>query len=195
MHSFSTNSNRVKTYSAIAVLSVLVAMAVNWLTGFLNISNSWLISAPTLGAVYTGLYFLVDKVAWRWPVLRMVGLIDDIPISGKYEGEVYSDYDKKKHPVKVDIDQTWTKILVRFEATKDKTSESCSISASCENVGNGNVRLNYTFRNKPNPGIADDDMKMHEGTTDLLIKKNGKANGRYFNDRPRAGTILLKRKS
>lgn len=191
MHSFSTNSNRVKVYSVIAVISVLIAMAINWLTGFLNISNSWLISAPTLGAVYTGLYFLVDKVAWRWPVLRMVGLIDDIPISGKYEGEVYSVYDKKKHPVKIDIDQTWTRILITAEAN---TSTSRSISASCENVGTGDTCLNYTFRNKPKPGIADDDMKMHEGTTELLIKKNGEAKGQYFNDRPRAGTIALKRK-
>ncbi len=195
MHAFATNTSRVKAYGTIAIISVIVAIFVNWIAVLFEFPNNWLISAPTLGATYALLYWFIDNYAWRWPILRVLGLIDVIPVDGKYTGKTISNYKKQKSQVEVVISQTWSRILVQFDVTHIKTSISCSISANYENLGNGDSKLNYTYKNNPNPGIADNDMNPHEGTVELLIKKDGLATGRYFNSRERAGTISLKRKS
>jgi hypothetical protein len=55
------------------------------------------------------------------------------------------------------------------------------------------ARLAYCYRNKTNPGVADDDMGDHEGAADLTINAEGDDNGRYYNSRRRAGSIDARR--
>jgi hypothetical protein len=44
-----------------------------------------------------------------------------------------------------------------------------------------------------NPALADADMGDHDGAAELRISPDGKMVGRYFNSRPRAGTIEAER--
>lgn len=193
MHSYSTNTSRLTAYGSMAAVSVVIAIAIAKLISRYNLSPAWLVSPPALGGVYGIIYTMVDKTWWKWKLLRILGLIKERPIDGVYEGRVISDYNHKELPVRVEISQTWTKILVRLEVLEPELSTSCSITANVEDMGNGCVRLTYTYRNDPNHGIADDDMQGHEGTSELIVKPNGSAKGRYFNSRGRKGVIDLNR--
>ncbi|HVS58612.1 MAG TPA: hypothetical protein VHD60_02610 [Candidatus Saccharimonadales bacterium] len=193
MHSYSTNTSRLGTYSVIAAISVAIAVLIAKLTSHYNLGPTWLVSPPALGGVYGIVYATVDKILWKWTPLRMFGLINEMRVYGVYEGIVISDYNHKELPVRIEINQTWTKILVQLEVLEPELSASCSITTSVEGMGNRCARLTYTYRNTPNHGIADDDMQGHEGTGELIIKPNGTARGRYFNSRGRKGTLRLNR--
>lgn len=193
MHAFSSNLSRTSAYSIIALASVIIAVCINIALQKVHAPNNWLISAPTLAAVYIALYQFVDKVAWRWNILRMTAVIKDTAIDGTYEGKIVAEYNGKSYPVRLIVSQSWTKLLIQFDVLGQNPSSSCSISAYCEDLCNGDVKLNYTYRNTPNPGIAEQDMTMHEGNAEILIKGNGTARGTYFNSRPRKGSIVLKK--
>ena len=72
--------------------------------------------------------------------------------------------------------------------SSSRTSTSISYMANVSDEG-ASTRLGYCYRNKANPGVADDDMGDHEGATDVSITSDGNLSGRYFNSRPRAGSI------
>jgi len=186
----------VKQYSLIAVASVFASISISWLAIELDLPNGWIVGMPTLAAVYTFLYWLVDRHVWRSRALRRIGVFSDFPIDGQYRGEIISSFNGTTHPVMVTIDQTWTKILIQLEVTGARTSSSYSISANCVDVNdNGDVKLEYKYRNNPNPGVADEDMAMHDGSVELTIRCNGRASGTYFNSRERTGTIMLERQT
>lgn len=75
------------------------------------------------------------------------------------------------------------------------TSSSTSVSALGGLVGDRDgARLTYIYRNRVNPGLADADMGDHDGAAELRVDPNGSVEGRYFNSRPRAGTLSLRRR-
>ena len=194
MHVYSDCENRASALGTIALLAVIVAIAANALIDGFGILPAWLVSAPTVAGAFGLLYKAADKIGWRWSLLRRIGLIETPVVEGTYEGHLVSSHQNTSVPVRIRIDQTWTRISVRFEVIEPASSTSYSVSAELRRVGHDDARLTYTYRNQPQPGVAEDDMKGHDGTAEVTIgHATGRVSGRYYNFRGRQGTLTLAR--
>ena len=194
MHAFATNQPRTNGYAAIAVAAVILSILASWIVHTAGWEATWLVSAPTVAGSFGLLLRLFDRYGWRWPLLRSLGVADTPDIEGTYGGELVSTYDGTTIPVRVEIDQTWTAVAVRFEVLGVTTSTSQSLTAALDQAGRTAVRLVYTYRNAITPGVADEDMNDHDGTAELRIDTStGQVHGRYYNFRGRQGTLTLTR--
>jgi hypothetical protein len=198
VHPYSTDESRVPVYSGLAVLSVVLSWAVAAATSSLSWPE-WLISAPSLAAMYAVLYRLFDAYAWKWPLLHALGSVKVMNIAGNYDGKLVSTFhDADGKPIErhltLRITQSWTRIAIEMTITSGSSS-SMSVSALGSVMHDGSATcLTYIYRNKVNPAIADSDMGDHDGTAELRIYADGHVTGRYFNSRPRAGTIEARRR-
>jgi hypothetical protein len=175
-------------------LAVLVAIGTNAIFDAVGLGPAWLISSPAVAAAFGILYGLLDRFAWRWAILRRLGLIETPDASGCYEGSLCSSYNGTTLPVELVIEQTWTRIVVRFRVVSPATSESTSLSASIVSVGHDVARITYAYRNTVRAGFADVDMNDHDGTAELTIDKSSEiVSGRYYNYRGRQGSLDLRR--
>lgn len=195
MHVYSSCGSRTSALGVTALLAVLLAIAANALTTKFGIGPAWLVSAPTVAAAYGLLYRGLDRLAWRWSVLHRLGLIETPIVEGVYEGQVVSSYRQATLPVRLRIDQTWTRIAIRFEVLRPTASStSYSVAANLDRAGHDDARLTYTYRNQAQPGVAEVDMYDHDGTVEVTVDRTrGSITGRYFNFRGRQGTITLSR--
>jgi len=197
MHSYSTSRSRVAIYGAIAVPAVILAWLIVTITSSLDWPQ-WLVSAPSVVATYGAVYALVDRVLWKHPLFQKTGLSDVVDISGIYEGKLTSTYtDQEGRPVVREvvftIIQTWTHISIAMTVEGGSSSSvSDSAIASVTKAGDG-TRLAYIYQNRVNPGLADPDMGDHAGAADITVREHGDLTGRYYNSRPRAGTIEASR--
>lgn len=193
MHSYSTDESRVSVYSLLAVVAVVLAWVIVAATSRLSWPE-WLVSAPSMAATFALVYRLFDRVGWRWAIMRQLGLVEVRDISGTYRGRLVSTFkDSQGQPVERDVTihvgQTWTKLAVEMTVSSG-TSSSMSTSALGSVTHDGVAScLTYVYKNRVNPGLADADMGDHDGAADLRIYADGRLAGRYFNGRPRAGTI------
>lgn len=197
MHAYSTNESRVAIYGVIAVTAVILAWLVMSATEGLDWPQ-WLVSAPSLAATFTFSYGLFDRVLWKLPLLQRLHLVDVADISGTYEGNLISTYtDTNSQPVKRDItlciSQTWTKIDVEMTVKSGASSSRSNSAVASVSPRANSTHLVYVYRNSVNPGLADADMGDHDGAAELVITSSGGLSGRYFNVRPRAGTIQAQR--
>lgn len=196
MHPYSTSESRVKTYAVLAVASVIIAWAIVAATSMLSWPQ-WLVGAPSVTGVFPLLYRLTDRHMWRWRVFRALGLSTTPDLSGRYEGQLQSTYQDQSgkgvvRSLEVEISQTWTRILVRTAVgTGERTSRSRSVVA-CVGEAEPTPTLIYHYRNQVNPAVADEDMGDHDGAAEVEIA-GGRLEGRYFNSRPRAGSLTAER--
>lgn len=194
MHVYSSSENRTSALGTIALIAVLIAIAANAAFDALEVGPSWMVSAPAVAAAFGLVYRFVDTVAWRWPLLHRLGVIQTPVLEGTYNGQLVSSYQQTTRPVRVCIDQTWTKIAIRFDVLPPTSSTSYSIAAALAIEGHQHTRLTYSYRNQTRPGVADVDMNDHDGTAEVVIDgRTGELNGRYFNFRGRQGTLTLSR--
>jgi len=197
MHTYATDESRVRTYGVIAVVAVVLAwIIIKALSAFSW--PEWLVSAPAVGGTYGIVYALFDRVLWRIKFIRTIGLSTTADVSGTYSGELRSTYrgedgERVSHPVEIVVQQTWTKICVSMSVgSSARTSSSVSYMAAVSSEG-ASSRLGYCYRNKANPGVADEDMGDHEGAAEMTISGEGVTHGRYYNSRKRAGSIDAQR--
>ncbi|WP_432457577.1 hypothetical protein [Cellulomonas iranensis] len=178
-----------------AALATLLAIAMAWVfETWLSSVPSWIVSGPTVAGAFGACYWLMEAHAWRWPIVRKLGLVDTPDIEGVYIGKLVSSYNSTDLPIRVCIDQTWTRIAVRFEVVEPESSVSHSITAGLSLAGHTHARLTYTYRNQTRPGVAEGDMKDHDGTAELLFDlSRDSARGRYYNLRGRQGSLTLTR--
>lgn len=163
----------------------------------LSVFDPWISSGPSFGIIYTIIFAIYNKFAWKWQVLKLIGMPVVANLSGTYQGKLLSSYkDENGSPTEVsltlEIEQTWTRIVVYLQTGTD-TSESYSFMASLFEVDDKSKRLTYSYTNKPFNAIADPDMQPHDGTASLVFKQDGSVKGTYYNARTRTGTIVLKR--
>lgn len=191
MHAYSGGGSKTSALGAIAVLAVLLAMAANWLFALQGVIPPWLLSAPTVAGFYGLLYFGLERHAWKWPAVRALGIVDTPVIEGRYEGSLVTTYNGSTRPIRLEIDQTWTRIAVRFTVMEPASSTSYSVSASLDRAGHDKSRLTYSYNNRTRPGVADNDMADHDGTAELTFEGDGTASGRYYNFRGNRGTLTV----
>jgi len=72
-----------------------------------------------------------------------------------YEGRLKSSYLDIERDVRITVEQTWTRILIRFQVTAPESSSLVSMSARLNVEGRKDARLTYTYRNATTPGVAD----------------------------------------
>lgn len=194
MHPYSSDDAKPRTLSLIAVVSVIVSYLVSLALSPLSWPE-WLVSAPSLAGAYALLYSWFDRTLWTTKLSRRLELSTIADVSGRYTGTLVSEYPPGA-TTQIDVDvvivQRWTRIHVAMEQPNTGTSRSSSFMASVSSEGLG-TRLTYSYRNQAQPGVADEDMYDHDGTADLMIDATGAARGRYFNGRPRKGSIRLQR--
>lgn len=192
MHAYTTDDSRTAALGSLAVLTVVLAIAANWASTYIHLGPPWLIAPPTVAAAFGLLHQTVDRFAWRWSAIRRLGFIDVPDIEGEYIGELVSSYEQTRLPVRLCIDQSWTRIAIRFDVMQPKSSTSYSMTAALGCSGHDQARLTYTYRNQTRPGVADVDMNDHDGTAEVTIDRaTGQVAGRYFNFRGRQGTLTL----
>lgn len=198
MHPYSTDESRVSIYGGLAVVAVVLAWII--VAGTSRFSwPQWLVSAPSLAATFAATYAVFDRVLWKLPLLRRLAIVGVVDIRGTYDGRLVSTFkDSTGAPIERDVSlrvaQTWTHICVEMTVVSG-TSSSVSTSALGSVTRDGQAtRLSYIYRNRVNPGLADADMGDHDGAADLRIELDGAMSGRYFNSRPRAGSIQATRR-
>ena len=190
MHQYSgEDPRRTAALGTLAVLAVLFAIFINWLASQQSTIPSWLWSAPAVASSFGLLLLALEEWAWRWPVVQRLGLVRTPVIRGKYEGLLTSAFGTR--PVSLHVDQTWSRIAIRFQVFDPESSTSYSMTAGLAITGEDQARLTYTYRNQTRPGIADLDMNDHDGTAELEFHSDGQVTGRYYNFRGRQGTLTL----
>ena len=195
MHLYSSADNRLRAYATIVTPAVVVAILLNALSDRYNFAPPWLVSAPTVAAAYATLFELVDRRAWRWRWVRLLADIDTPNIAGTYEGELWSNYSGGKQlPTSIEIEQTWTRLIVHFKVLGVETSTSVSVTGALSSRGSHKASLDYGYRNTVRQGVADPDMGSHDGTAQVTIDtESGTLDGTYYNFRGRNGRLTMQR--
>lgn len=198
MHPYSTYDSKVRVQSLLTVCSVATAWLISIAASTIEWPQ-WLVGAPSVVGVYALLYGVFDRWLWRTPIAQRTQLVPVPDLSGVYEGRLTStfkdaDGENVVRDIELMIQQTWTRMSVEMNVISGSSS-SRSISAIGSISKDGtSARLIYLYQNKVNPGLADEDMRDHEGVADLRIRPDGSLEGTYFNARTRKGTIQASRK-
>ncbi len=195
MHSYSTSSSRLKIYAALAIPAVVSAWLIAVATSTLNWPQ-WLVTAPSVTVTYAAFYALFDRLLWKHPLARSLGLSDVSDVSGDYAGDLVSTFEDENNQrvtrdVKITIVQTWTGISISMAVTGERGTSTSGSSAASLTLNGSSVVLDYMYQNRVRPGVADSDMNDHSGAAQVVVA-NGSLTGRYFNSRPRAGSIDAK---
>jgi len=192
MHPYATDSHeRTNVIMGLAILSVALAWLLNRLLEMLQIVPSWWINAPSALGFFGLLYKLFDKHLWSWSLLRKIGIVRVPDLSGQWEVEGKTSFDKSSFTGYALIKQTWTTISIIFETD---LSISKSLTASLLVEQPEGVTLSYEYRNDPKPN-ASPTMHSHRGTTVLRLKDASIMEGEYYTgrDRQNYGSLELRR--
>jgi hypothetical protein len=198
-HSYSTDS---KEHKYIPLFLAASAIAAAFLTAHImkryQIELPWWASPPVdTMALYGAFYLLFDRIFWKWNWVHSCCITRIPDLSGKWHGQVkpvkmeHSSSDlPTASDITVDIQQTWTEILITAEA---EFSNSHSLSGHLI-ISDGTI-LTYEYINEP-VAHAPSTMHMHRGTARLILTDKGLAlSGDYYSgrDRQNVGTIHLTR--
>ena len=192
MHDYTIDANERRTIIiGLSLLGIFAAYAFSWLTHHISVSVPWWLDAPAAFGFASIFYGIFDRAAWRLPLFQKIGLVTIPDLGGTWQGQLKSSFSEIEHPFLVEIEQTWTKILVKAETAG---SRSLSLTA-CIGKDGGQSELAYTYRNEPKAHSAET-MNIHYGTTVLrLHKSTGELIGEYYTGRGRQtfGSMRLKR--
>lgn len=199
MHSYSIDTEARKiVYVTIGVISFAVpgvgAHLVDHIRSFVaSIPAGWPLS---FGTTFGLLFFLYDKLAWRWRYFRWLHGIPDL--NGTWSAQGVSSFKTDEHgspahefSMEVVIRQTFSRLEV-FTETEGSTSRSTMASICLQHA---NTLFRYAFENIPK-SVADPSMQRHPGLMDLRLTPEGDLIGDYFSGkhRLRFGELRLKRK-
>jgi hypothetical protein len=195
VHPYSTDSSERETLPLyLAGAAIASALALGWILAILKwLPPAW-IDAPSTIAFY-GLYYQLFRVwIWKWPLLRVFGIVKIPNLSGEWDGYVITTYDELhgKHSVHVSIQQSWTDMRVIL-----KTPYSQSTSLIGAILTRDLVMLSYEYLNEPLPGAVGT-MHAHRGSARLTLSDNGTAlDGDYYTGRDRTnyGSLSLKKQA
>ncbi|MGY8663524.1 hypothetical protein Q3C01_14300 [Bradyrhizobium sp. UFLA05-109] len=152
-----------------------------------------ILSLVSASVVFTVLYWVLNRFAWRWPMLSMALKVPDLAGDWSCVGQTINPDGTQGYQwsATVTIYQSWDKIRVRLK-TQQSGSESIAAALICDDPEG--CRLLYNYRNDPK--IGEVELKSHLGSCMFLFSKDLKsADGEYFNGHGRFtfGTIKLLR--
>lgn len=142
-----------------------------------------LLSLVGAGTVFSVLYWVLNKWAWKWPGVGMLLKVPDVSGTWNCQGKTLAPDGSTKFDWQADVTivQCWDKLRIRLTT---KTSGSSSISAALAHDSVDGFVLLYHYRNDPRPEAVE--LKPHTGCAVMTIAKDLKsADGEYFNGRDR----------
>jgi hypothetical protein len=187
MHGYSTDSDERRI---VPLFLATLAIALAWISSrvfvSLHLSTPWWLEGPSSLAFYGALYALFDRHLWRYRLTRALGLVKTPNLNGRWRGYLKSSFDRyaTRHPVMVQISQTWTQISV-FLSTATSVSWSCVAVVQVSDPEG--VALVYQYQNEPLFNAARN-MHMHYGTAMLRMSNGRSLTGDYYAGRDR-GTV------
>jgi hypothetical protein len=144
------------------------------------------------GTIFVALYWFLDRIAWRWPLLGKILKVPDLSGQWKCTGRTLNpDREHYDWEADVTIVQSWDKIRVRLK-TRQSASNSSSAALLCDEADG--FRLFYSYKNEP--GIGEAELQSHRGFAEIIFDKTlTKGTGEYFNGygRNTFGTMNLER--
>ena len=192
MHDYAIDSReRVFVVRILFMISALVAGGTTALIPSDLLPMRWLLPIPSIPLVFGVSYWAFDNWLWRCRFLRVLRLTSVPDLRGTWTGTIASSYTgfEKTQPVKVTIEQTWTKMVVRLNAAE---SRSWSITASVLTNSPEGLVLTYLFDNNPEAESVRT-MQRFRGTTVLVSTAPDQLEGHYYTGRGREthGSIKL----
>lgn len=162
--------------------------------GWPRAATGWIATTVSAGVAWAVLYWVLDRHAWRWPLVGTALGVPDLSGDWIVEGlSLNPDAAERAWSGTATISQRWDKIHVRIDTAQSR-SDSLTAALLCE--PGGGHRLLYTYRNSPK--IKERELQAHRGSADLLFAADRKsADGEYFNGQGRFtfGTLTLTRKN
>ncbi len=144
-------------------------------------------------AAYGLLYGFFNKIAWRWPLFRWLGIVTVRDMSGRWYGNQLSSFKKGGKAVKsrIILEVTQTFSDVRAQAFYKRWQSLPN--ASCLMTIDDHPTLVIIFASEPNANHDGDDTQ-HKGTAQLrYFVDDDSVRGTYFNTSGNSGDIILKR--
>lgn len=198
MHPYATDSHERKTVPfVLAVIATVLALGLAKIVEAAQVQNLWWLDVPAVWGFYGILWRLFDRSAWRWRVLRAVGLVRVPDLNGPWHGRGVSSHveragDRQEFECDVTITQRWRTLYVSLQ-TAHSQSESV-IGALLVGDGGGQPILSYEYRNEPRTH-APASLNPHRGTARLALVAVDHLEGDYYTgrDRREIGTLDLRR--
>jgi hypothetical protein len=193
VHPYATDSDERRRLPLYMVgLAILLAWALNRGMEVAGVSLPWWIDAPSVAGFYGLVYLAFDKLVWKLPLVRRVGLVKVPDLNGTWVGTVNPSGGEHpyEHPATVEIAQTWRNLCVRL---RTDNSESRSVIGALITEEAGETVLTYEYINEPGAHAADS-MHMHRGTARLRLTGGGEIlEGEYYTGRDRKshGTLRV----
>ncbi len=193
-HTYSTDSQeRERVLLGLALLAVGTAWGLSELLQVTKFVVPWWFDAPSTMGFYGIFFKLFDSYAWRIDFLRRTGILEVPVLAGEWSGHVVSSFDghKKPHRVRVQIKQSWTRIVVLLSSD---TSHSHTLTAAIEVHAPEGVVLSYQYENQPQPDAVKT-MEIHIGAARLTLTGGNSLEGYYYSGRGRQehGKLFLER--
>ena len=179
--------------SAVIVYVLLSAVDIAHRLGWnANLTPS-ILSLAGAASVFTALYWLFDRFAWKWRFLKLVIKVPDIAGQWDCQGQTINPDGSPGYSwqATVTILQSWDRIRVLLK-TPQSTSNSVSAALICDDADA--YRLLYHYRNDPR--IGEVELRSHLGFGELVFARDLRsADGEYFNGHGRNtfGMMKLKR--
>ncbi|MBR0713964.1 hypothetical protein [Bradyrhizobium liaoningense] len=179
--------------SALIVYILLSAVDIAHRFGWNVTLTPSILSLVGAATVFTALYWLFDRFAWKWRFLKLVIKVPDIAGQWDCQGQTINPDGSQGHSWRATITilQSWDRIRVLLK-TNQSGSNSISAALICDDADA--YRLLYHYRNVPR--IDEVDLQSHLGFGELVFGRDlGSAEGEYFNGHGRNtfGTMKLTR--
>ncbi len=189
MHTYATDvEERIRAPIWLAIASIVVAGAANWLLERESLIIPWYIETPAPLGLYGLMYHAYETRLWRYFKLSRIP-----DLGGTWRGAVKSQFEPGKTTATVIwIRQRWSSMAIDLE-TENSFSHS---QMATLNVLGTRPELSYTYLNEPFPS-APDTMEAHRGVCQLTVETRDRMTGIYFTGRGRnfSGSIELTRVS
>lgn len=201
MHPYSTDSEeRTNVPLFLVIVSIAAAWSLRDLLSDMELHLPWWLDAPSVMGFYAGLHLLFDRVLWRMPLLRRMGICCIPDLSGTWRGTLRSSLNSFRYEreITAEVQQSWTRISIRLHT---KSSASRSLLASILTAGDLGTVVSYQYLNEPKADRPVDTkyaMHAHRGTAWLNLSETGDVlEGEYHTgkDRKNFGTLSLTRQS
>ncbi len=179
--------------SAVIVFALLWAVDIAQRFGLPTNLPPSILSLVGAGAVFTALYWLLDRHAWRWSMVSKLLRVPDLSGEWSCKGQTINPDGSPGYvwEATVTIIQTWDKIRVRLR-TAQSGSNSNSAALICDDADG--YRLFYSYKNDPK--IGETELRSHRGFAEITFTKDLRSGeGEYFNGHGRFtfGTLKLQR--
>jgi len=142
---------------------------------------------PSGFVIYGLLWTLFDRHGWRWPWLRVLGVVRTPDLSGVWDATLRSSHSdlRREHAFTLRIDQTWNTIRLTLEGERSfSDSHMAGIRAISDSLFE--IRWEYVAESK----IPSDESFSHRGVTMLRFtlsdkRVDGEASGHYYTQQDR----------